>query len=123
MPEGRAGMRPGEGLGRGMIAPSPRVSLAPFTTMRVGGPAGLFVEARDEDTVVEAVEWARSRHLALRILGGGSNLVVADAGVDGLVLRVALRGRSARAAGGAVELSVAAGEPWDDVVAHAVERG
>ena len=67
--------------------------------------------------------WAEGRGLPLRVLGGGSNLVVADAGVDGLVLRVALRGLAAREAGSAVELTAAAGEPWDDVVRFAVERG
>jgi UDP-N-acetylmuramate dehydrogenase len=57
------------------------------------------------------------------VLGGGSNLVVADAGVDGLVLRVALRGIASRESGGEVELTAAAGEPWDTVVRLAVERG
>jgi UDP-N-acetylmuramate dehydrogenase len=59
----------------------------------------------------------------LRVLGGGSNLVVADAGVDALVVRIALRGLSHRERGGAAELTAAAGEPWDGVVAHSVERG
>jgi UDP-N-acetylmuramate dehydrogenase len=89
----------------------------------VGGPARYFLEARDEATVLDAVAWAQQRSVPLRVLGGGSNLVVADEGVDGLVLRIALRGVSSRERGAVVELSAAAGEPWDDLVRYAVERG
>ena len=49
----------------------------------------------------EALGWAKDRGLAFRVLGGGSNLVVADAGVDGLVVKIALRGVSTRETGGA----------------------
>src|SRR5262245_41698751 len=91
--------------------------------MEVGGPARFFVEAREEDDVLAAWDWARRRDLPLRILGGGSNLVVADEGVDGLVVKIALRGLVARATGSTVELTARAGEPWDDGVRHTVERG
>ena len=99
------------------------VPLAPLTTLGVGGPARFFVEARDERTVLDALDWAAGRRLPFRVLGGGSNLVVADEGVDGLVVRIALRGVSAREADGAGELTAAAGEPWDDLVRESVERG
>jgi UDP-N-acetylmuramate dehydrogenase len=105
------------------IAPRPDVALAPLSTMGVGGAARWYVEARDEDAVRVALEWAERRGLPVRILGGGSNLVVADGGVDGLVVRVALRGVTARETGRAIELTAAAGEPWDDVVRLAVEQG
>ncbi|HEY7140231.1 MAG TPA: UDP-N-acetylmuramate dehydrogenase [Methylomirabilota bacterium] len=105
------------------ILPRDSVPLAPLSTMGVGGAARRYVEAHDEAAVLAALRWAEERGLPLRVLGGGSNLVVADAGVDGLVLRVALRGIAAREAGPAVELTAAAGEPWDDVVRLAVERG
>jgi UDP-N-acetylmuramate dehydrogenase len=59
----------------------------------------------------------------VRVLGGGSNLVVADEGVDGLVLKIALRGLTARETAGTVEVTAAAGEPWDDLVGHTVARG
>ncbi len=59
----------------------------------------------------------------MRVLGGGSNVVIADEGVDGLVLKIALRGVTAREVPGAVEVTAAAGEPWDDLVRHTVERG
>ena len=100
------------------------VPLAPRCTMEVGGPARFFVEARDEAAVLGALEWARRRGVGVRVLGGGSNLVVADEGVDDLVVHVALRGLASRVLDdGAVELTAAAGEPWDGVVQHAVERG
>ncbi|MGD0521409.1 MAG: UDP-N-acetylmuramate dehydrogenase [Terracidiphilus sp.] len=66
--------------------------LAPFTTFGIGGPARWFVEAASEDEVVAATAWARERGTRLFVLGGGSNLLVSDAGFDGLVLRVGLRG-------------------------------
>jgi UDP-N-acetylmuramate dehydrogenase len=100
-----------------------RVPLAPLTTLGVGGEARWFVAAADEATVVAAHTWARARGVALRVLGGGSNLLVADAGVDALVVHVGLRGVSTRRAGGALELTAAAGEPWDGLVRHAVEHG
>lgn len=109
----------------GMSGPSPRpdVVLAPHCTLGVGGPARFFVEAADERTVVDALDWARARGLAVRVLGGGSNLLVADHGVDALVVRMGLRGLETRPTGGGVELTAAAGEPWDALVAHAVARG
>jgi UDP-N-acetylmuramate dehydrogenase len=89
----------------------------------VGGPARYFVEVHDEAGLLDAVAWAQHRGLPVRVLGGGSNLVVADEGVDALVARIALRGVASREAPGAVELTAAAGEPWDDLVRVTVERG
>jgi UDP-N-acetylmuramate dehydrogenase len=104
--------------------PREQVPLAGYSTLGVGGPARYFLEAREEADVVAALGWAASRGVPVRFLGGGSNLVVADAGVDGLVVRLALRGVTHRdAAGGVVELTAAAGEPWDPLVARAVEAG
>ncbi len=101
-----------------------RVPLAPLTTLEVGGPARHFVEAQDEAAVVESLRWAAARGLPVAILGGGSNVLVADAGFDGLVIRVAPRGRRFETTGtGVVTLTAAAGEPWDDLVADAVGRG
>ena len=105
------------------MTPLENVPLAPHCTLGVGGPARFFVEARDEATILDAREWANRRGLGFRVLGGGSNLVVADEGVDGLVLKLALRGIAAREADGAIELTAAAGERWDDVVRATVERG
>lgn len=105
------------------MTPRENVPLAPRTTLAVGGPARWFVEAREESAVLDALAWARARGVPLRVLGGGSNLVVSDEGVDALVVKIDLRGVSTREAGGAIEVTAAAGEPWDDLVRRAVERG
>src|SRR5439155_1236260 len=102
---------------------SERVALAPYTTLGVGGLARWFVEATDEATLREALAWSRARGVALRTLGGGSNVVVADAGIEALVVRVGLRGVTTREAGRVVDVTAAAGEPWDDLVALTVARG
>jgi UDP-N-acetylmuramate dehydrogenase len=95
--------------------------LAPFTTFGIGGPARWFVEAASEDEIVEATAWARQRGLPLFVLGGGSNLLVADAGFDGLVLRVGLRGVAVEAGGTGQRIyRAAAGEDWDAFVERTV---
>src|SRR6266700_6274580 len=98
------------------------VSLAPLTTFRLGGPARFFVEAKTIGDVQEAVALARSKNLALFILGGGSNLVVADSGWPGLVLKVAIPGIDRRSGDyeGKAIFDVGAGESWDRFVSHAV---
>jgi UDP-N-acetylmuramate dehydrogenase len=97
------------------------VKLADYTTVRLGGPARGFVRASTEEELVEAVRAADASGEPVLILGGGSNLVVADEGFDGTVIQVATRGVS-RGAGPGV-MTVAAGEDWDTVVARAVAEG
>lgn len=99
------------------------VPLAPRTTLGLGGAARSLVEARDEGTLVEALAWAEDAGLPVLVLGGGSNVVVADGGFDGLVIQVALRGVTPTVGAGGVALRVAAGEPWDALVAQAVDEG
>jgi UDP-N-acetylmuramate dehydrogenase len=69
--------------------------LAPYTTFGIGGPARFFCEATSEEEIAEATAWAEARNAPLVVLGGGSNLLVSDAGFDGLALRVGLRGITA----------------------------
>ena len=93
--------------------------LAPFTTFGIGGPARWFVEAASEEEIAEAAAWARKRGMPLFVLGGGSNLLVADTGFAGLVLHVGLKG---------IErdgdlFRVGAGEDWDNFVEQTVECG
>ncbi len=97
--------------------------LADLTTLRVGGPARRVVVARTEEELVASVRDADDRGEPVLILGQGSNVLVADSGFDGLVVVVATRGLVAdvSACAGAF-VTVAAGEPWDDVVAHAVAQ-
>jgi UDP-N-acetylmuramate dehydrogenase len=89
------------------------VELAPLTTLRLGGPARELVEARSESEVIEA---ARGASL---ILAGGSNVVISDDGVPGVVARIVTRG--VRRDG--LRLTVAAGEEWDPLVAMCVAEG
>src|SRR5262249_59784382 len=83
------------------MTPLEYVSLADHCTMGVGGPARYFVEAREEAAVLAAHGGARARQGPLRGLGGGSDLVGAGAGGDGLVGENALRGGHTRPGGGA----------------------
>jgi UDP-N-acetylmuramate dehydrogenase len=96
------------------------VALGPLTTLRVGGPARYFAVARSEEDVAEAVAWAEERGLRLFVLGGGSNLLVRDAGFDGLVLRMAVRGVEPCGEGC---FEVGAGEVWDAFVEQMVTAG
>ncbi|MGH4018156.1 MAG: UDP-N-acetylmuramate dehydrogenase [Pseudonocardiaceae bacterium] len=96
------------------------VDLAPFTTLRLGGPARRFTDATSTADVVRAVRAADVVGEPLLLLAGGSNLVVADAGFDGTVVRLATRGVEIDATG---VLRAAAGEDWDAVVASTVEAG
>jgi UDP-N-acetylmuramate dehydrogenase len=96
------------------------VPLAPYTTFQIGGPARWFAEAVSEDDIAAGIAFARERKLPLFILGGGSNLLVSDAGFPGLVLRIALRGIASTEESGRSIISAAAGEDWDGLVAHAV---
>lgn len=95
------------------------VPLAPLTTFKVGGPARWFVECASEAEVQEAVAHARQNDLPLLVLGGGSNLLIADEGWPGLVLRVSIKGIEETAQG---FFRVGAGEDWDSFVAHAVRE-
>lgn len=94
--------------------------LAPLTTLGVGGPARWFAEAENEAEIAEAAAWTRQRGVPLFVLGGGSNLLVSDAGFDGLVLQVRLRGVEAEGAGTDRVCRAAAGEDWDAFVTRAV---
>ena len=98
------------------------IPLAALTTLGVGGPARFLAEATNEAEVVEAVEFARSRELPLFVLGGGSNLVVADAGFAGLVLKIAIGGVSHFTPPYGHTIFIAgAGCEWDAFVAQTVD--
>jgi UDP-N-acetylmuramate dehydrogenase len=103
------------------VTGSGQVRLADHTTLRVGGPAARFVEASTDDQVVAEVRAADLAGDPVLVLGGGSNLVVADEGFPGTVLRMATRGIEAVADGPAVLVTVAAGEDWDALVQRCVQ--
>jgi UDP-N-acetylmuramate dehydrogenase len=95
------------------------VRLSDLTTLRLGGPAAHYLEAATEEAVVEAVAAADQAGEPLLVLAGGSNVVVADEGFPGTVVRIATRGVAREGA----TLEVAAGEPWDPLVADCVAGG
>ena len=126
------------------------ISLAPLTTLKIGGPARFFVRAETEQQVIDAFNFARENQLELFILGGGSNILVSDTGFDGLVVQIALKGILSEPpaiaggltlpgempiarnnhhaiAGGSdplqtARITVSAGEDWDEFVEYCVEK-
>lgn len=96
-------------------------SLANHTTFRLGGPARRFVEATTEQQLIDTVADCDSRGEPVLILGGGSNVLIADEGFGGTVIKVATRGvRTETADCSGAQLEVAAGETWDHLVARTV---
>jgi UDP-N-acetylmuramate dehydrogenase len=99
------------------------VELATRSTLGVGGSARYYAQATSVADLQAALDWAHAGGHALRVLGGGSNIVIADAGFSGLVLDNALSGVRTSPRGNEVEVSVAAGENWDAFVAEMVRQG
>jgi UDP-N-acetylmuramate dehydrogenase len=105
------------------MRPRHDVPLAELTTLRLGGPARRLVEVESAADLVDAVAAADRAGEPVLVLAGGSNLVIADAGFEGLVVRVATRGVERHGGDGRIRLTIAAGEPWDDLVARCVDEG
>lgn len=111
-----------------------RVSLAPLTTFKIGGEARYFFRAEIEEDIAEAFALAEGKGLPIFILGGGSNVLISDAGFDGLVLQIGIRNSGFRVPHSEFEagpesgtrnselISVGSGEDWDAFVAHCVEN-
>ncbi len=98
--------------------------LAAYTTLRLGGPARCLVHARTEDELLDRVRAADRGGDPLLLLAGGSNLVIADDGFPGTVVRILTEGIDARREGADLaRVTVAAGEQWDAFVARAVAEG
>ncbi|MGH9457959.1 MAG: UDP-N-acetylmuramate dehydrogenase [Thermoanaerobaculia bacterium] len=95
------------------------VPLAPLTTLQIGGPARWLVEAESEEEMRAALAWAAMRGVEAIVLGGGSNVVIADEGFDGLVVLNRIRGVTFSEDG---LVRSGAGEEWDGLVASAVDR-
>lgn len=101
-----------------------QVALSDYTTLRLGGPAARFIDAETDQEIIAALQAADSRGEPVLVLGGGSNLVVADEGFPGTVIRILTRGISQEpAADGGRVLTVAAGEDWDALVRRCVSGG
>lgn len=97
--------------------------LAPYTTLRLGGPARDFAEATSAEQLVSLIAEADRNAVPTLVLGGGSNVVVADEGFDGLVIRVATEGVAVSRDGEQAVVTVEAGEDWDRLVVRAVAEG
>ncbi|MFB9472295.1 UDP-N-acetylmuramate dehydrogenase [Nonomuraea salmonea] len=97
--------------------------LAPYTTLHLGGPARDFAEATSAEQLVSLVAEADRTSTPTLVLGGGSNLVVADEGFDGLVIKVATEGVTFTRDGEQIVVTAEAGEDWDALVARAVSEG
>jgi UDP-N-acetylmuramate dehydrogenase len=96
-----------------------KIPLAPLTTFQIGGPARFFVRVQTLEALQRSLAFAREKSLRTLFLGGGSNILVDDAGFDGLVIKVEIPGVEERGA----TLVSGAGESWDALVARAVENG
>ncbi len=110
-------------MGFDLVDVTERVLLADYTTLRLGGPAHRFATADGDDQLVAIVRDADAEGEPVLVLGGGSNLVVADEGFPGVVVQATGRGISAARAGEAVEVTVGAGEDWDEVVQWSIGEG
>lgn len=102
-----------------------QVNLAGYTTLRLGGPARRFVEATTGDELIDAIRRAEEAGEDVLILGGGSNLVVADTGFPGTVVHVATRGVTVTSGDepGRILVRAQAGEEWEPFVARCVGEG
>lgn len=105
------------------MKPQQNVSLAVYSTMRVGGPAAYLLEITDKKQIPEAVHWAKERNLSILALGEGANVVFKDEGYPGLVLVIRFAGiEILKEDKDSAVIRAAAGEKWDDLVAFTVDR-
>ncbi len=96
-----------------------QVSLAPYTTFKIGGNAHFFCAVASKEELIEAVQFAKQKTLPILVIGGGSNILISDKGFDGLVIKMNIKGIIQKDN----ILSVGAGEVWDDLVAYVVSTG
>ncbi len=106
-----------------MIQIEENVVLAPYTTMRTGGPARFFVRAITADDLSEAFDFAKEKSLPIFVLGGGSNIIVPDEGFLGLVIKIEIKGITYEETAFGAHVISGAGEVWDSLVCDVVERG
>ena len=104
------------------------VPLAPLTTFFIGGPARYFTRVTNVEELQQSLDFSKSRNLEILLLGGGSNVLVSDAGFDGLVIKIEMMGvdpvkSSDDHGAGKVLLIAGAGESWDALVERAVQSG
>lgn len=99
------------------------VKLAQYTTFHIGGKAEFFAGINKQEELNEALNFTAKNKLKLSVLGGGSNTLLPDKGLRGLVLKISIRGISLKKTGENILVSAGAGENWDTIVAKTVARG
>ncbi len=105
------------------MTPEQHVPLAPYTSLRVGGPADWFVLARSGQDLADGLRWARDHDLPVRIIGGGSNLLIAEAGVAGLVIKASAAGAEVEEVRGEPVLVAEAGANLANVARRLAKQG
>lgn len=100
-----------------------REQLAPHTTLKVGGEAEYFAVVHSEAELVEAITWAKEKDVSVTVLGGGSNILVSETGVSGLVIKNCISGFDSVVNDDVVLVTAGAGEVFDEVVAKTVDAG
>ncbi|OGZ34042.1 MAG: UDP-N-acetylenolpyruvoylglucosamine reductase [Candidatus Portnoybacteria bacterium RBG_19FT_COMBO_36_7] len=97
--------------------------LANHTTLRIGGPAKYFFEAKEKKELIEALKWAKENSVPYFILGGGSNLLVSDKGFDGLVIKVRSEKLKVKSEGSKYIVEVEAGVPLIKIILETTKAG
>lgn len=106
-----------------MLEIKENVNLSPHTTFGIGGPAEYFAVVESEEELADLAGEARKHHRQIIVLGGGSNVLIDDAGIQGLVIKNEIKGISNLVSGEEVLVTAGAGENWDDFVALTVKEG
>lgn len=95
-----------------------RVHLSPLTTFKIGGPSRYFAEASTQKDIEQAVTYAQSKALPLRVLGGGSNILIPDEGIGAFVVHIRSVGVRVEERGEEMLLTASAGMSWDEIVSY-----
>jgi len=99
------------------------VRLAPYTTFGIGGDAEYFAKANSEEELEALIAYGNERSLPITIIGGGSNILVNDDGVKGLVIKNCIPGIEYQSEGELVYATAGAGVEWDELVYDTVKQG
>jgi UDP-N-acetylmuramate dehydrogenase len=105
------------------VTPEQRVPLAPYSSLRVGGPADWFILAKSGQDLADGLRWAGDHHVPVRVIGGGSNLLIAEAGVEGLVIKTAATRAEVEEVHGAPVLVAEAGANLANLARRLAKQG
>lgn len=102
-----------------MINIKENIILAPYTSLKIGGPARYFVEVKSVDELTDALLWAKKQHTEYTVIAGGSNLLISDEGYEGLIIMLVFSGITEKDNA----VSVKAGTPLQELVDYTIEKG